>query len=98
MRAIIHLSAFDQTGDDEFIVKDLAIVYLEVNTIQSWIFQVPFNISELPLTLQLDTDYLATHIYRVQWNDGDVPYNHLQRVPVKYTKHISVLYAHGRRR
>jgi len=65
MRAIIHFSAFEQTGEDEFIVKELAIVNPDVNTVQSWMFKAPFDISQLPLTLQFDNEYLAMHIFGV---------------------------------
>lgn len=98
MRAIIHFSAFEQTGEDEFIVKELAIVNPDVNTVQSWMFKAPFDISQLPLTLQFDNEYLAMHIFGVDWSDGDVAYKDLQRILTNYTKHIPVLYTHGHRR
>ena len=98
MRAIIHFSAFDQTGQDDFIVKELAIVNPDSRTLQSWIFKPPFDISELPLTIQLDNDYLSSHIFGLEWSEGDVAYNDMQRVLVAYTKNIDVLFTHGHRR
>jgi len=98
MRAIIHFSAFDQTGDEDYIVKEVAIVSPDANTMQNWVFQAPFDPSELPLTIQLDNDYLATHVFGIDWSDGDVSYSELQRILVKYTKCIDTLYTHGERR
>lgn len=98
MRAIIHFSAFDQAADDDLIIKEVAVVNPDLDTLQSWILQPPFDFSDLPLTLQLDNDYLSTHIFGLQWTDGDVPYSELQRLLTTYTKHYGILYTHGRRR
>ena len=98
MRAIIHFLAFDQAGDDDLIVKELAVVNPDVNTAHTWIFKQPFSSEDLPLTLQLDNEYLSTNIYGLQWSEGDVAYDNLQQVLVNYTKHIDVLYVHGRHR
>jgi len=64
---------------------------------QNWAFQAPFDPSELPLTIQSDNDYLFTHVFGIDWSDGDVSYSELQRIVVKYTRCIDTLYTHFHR-
>jgi len=74
MRAMIHFSAFDQTGDEDYM-KEVAIINPDANTMQNWVSQAPFDPGELPITIQLDNDILSTHVFGIDWSDGDVPYN-----------------------
>lgn len=99
MRGIIQFSAFDQGEEEEgLVVKELAIVNVDLSSCQSWIFKNPFPITEMSLGLRFSNEYLSRHVFGLDWNHGDIPYQELKSIVIKYTEHIGSLYTHGRRR
>jgi len=55
MRTVVHFSAFDDIEENNFIVKELAIVHVDSNSFQSWIFKPPFPVSKIIPSLRYTT-------------------------------------------
>ena len=98
MRAIVHFSAFDFDEENNFIVKELAIVNPDFNSFQSWIFKPPFPISQISQSLRYANDYLSQHVFGLEWIDGEVEYVELKNILTKYTSHSDTIFTHGKAR
>jgi hypothetical protein len=101
MKTIVHFSAFDHTNDheeDDFIVKELAIVNTDLEGSQTWIFKPPFPFHQLSSGPRYTNEYLSKNTFGLEWNEGDVAYDDLKKVLIKYTNHSEIIYTYGKRR
>lgn len=101
MKVVVHFSAFEQdtnidSGDNNsLVVKELAIVNIDLDCSQSWLFKPPFPYSELSTSYKHNNDYLSLHEYGVQWSEGEVSYTELNNILLKYTQQCSAVYCYG---
>ena len=100
MRTLLHFSAFEHGDGDQqdLVLKELALVNLELETSQSWIFLPPYPFEELTLALKFGNEYISRHSYGLRWDDGDVPYMDLKKVLTTYTEGSGTLYTFGKAR
>jgi hypothetical protein len=96
MRTLIHFSAFN--SENSIILKELAIVHLDFDSSQSWIFKPPFPISQLSKTSLYATSYLSENVFGLEWMDGDVDYQEFKNIIINYTHRSSTIFTHGRTR
>lgn len=73
----------------ERVVKELAIVDVEDNRLQSYYFQPPY------VTSSDEINYSASS-RGANWNDGNVPYDELETILANATDSASAIYAYGK--
>lgn len=99
MRTVIHFSAFECNEENNFIVKELAIVNPDANSFQTWLFKPPFPMSKITIpSLRFANEYLSQHVFGLEWIEGEVQYEEVKNIVTKYTSCSESVYAHGKAR
>lgn len=80
MRIVVYFSAFDYNEENNYIVKELAIVHIDTNTFQSWILFKSFPSLKLIPSLRYANDYLSQHVLGLEWLHGEVEYGELKNI------------------
>lgn len=73
MAFVIDFQAF-KSVDDEFIVKELAIVKIDGDSEFNMVFKPHQPYSTLPRSMQDRVDYVSRRIHGIRWDSGSVDY------------------------
>ena len=86
---------FLKNREDEYIVKELAILALDENYVAHWLVKSQGTFFRLPKNVVRQNNFSARYLHGIEWNEGDIDFIDLYRTLAKLSNHVRKVYVRG---
>lgn len=94
MDCVIDIQGFRDLFN-KFIIKEVAVVFLNNEAQGHWIYTPPYPFTELPLRVQMCNNLETQQCHGLEWFDGEVPSRQLYATLRDITRKVGTVYVYG---